>query len=91
MIAADLAACGTPAQAVVAILEGDKAKSGGLAPLVAALRQLAGEDVRASTEVLEVAADVRKFIESRRGAIRIPTRHGSSGANAASAEAAPGP
>ncbi len=91
MIAADLAACGAPAQAVVKILEGDKAKSGELAPLVAALRQLAGEDVRASTEVLEVAADVREFIESRRGAIRIPSRHGSSRANAASAEAAPGP
>ena len=66
-IAVDLVAFGAPAQAVVDILEGDKAKSDDFAPLLVALRQLAGDEVRASTEVLEVAADVREFIESRRG------------------------
>ena len=87
-IAVDLVAFGAPAQAVIEILEGDKAKSDEFAPLVVALRQLAGGAVRASTEVLEVAADVREFIESRRGAIRIPTRSGSSQMKPVSAEAA---
>lgn len=88
-IAIDLVALGAPAHAVVEILEGDKAKSDEFAPLVVALRQLAGEEVRASTEVLEVAADVREFIDARRGAILIPSRHGSSKVNAGSVEAAP--
>ena len=88
-IAIDLVALGAPAQAVVEILEGDKAKSDEFAPLVVALRQLAGEEVRTSTEILEVAADVREFIEARRGTIRIPSRHGSSKVNAGSVEAAP--
>ena len=66
-IAADLVVFGAPAQAVVEILEGDEAKAADFAPLVVALRQLAGDEVRAPTEVLEVAADVREFIESRRG------------------------
>lgn len=63
-IAVDLVLYGVPAHAVVEILERDKAKSDEFAPLVVALRQLAGDEVRASPEVLEVAADVRKCIES---------------------------
>ena len=65
-IAVELVGSGAPAQAVVEILEGDKAKSDDFGPLVVALRQLAGDEVRASTEVLEVASDVREWIESRR-------------------------
>ena len=63
-IAVNLVVFGVPAHAVVEILERDKAKSDEFAPLVVALRQLAGDEVRASPEVLEVAADVRKCIES---------------------------
>ncbi len=65
-IAADLVRSSVPVDDVLEVLAGDKAKSAEFAPLVVALRQLAGEDVRASTEVLEVAADVRARIESRR-------------------------
>ena len=64
-IAHELAGSGVPAHEVLEIMAGDKSKSEGFAPLVVALRQLAGEEVRASTEVLEVAADVRRSIESR--------------------------
>ena len=65
-IAVDLVGSGVPVDDVLEVLAGDKAKSAEFAPLVVALRQLAGGDVRASTEVLEVAADVRARIESRR-------------------------
>ena len=64
-IAVDLGGAGVPAHAILEIMAGDKSKSDGFAPLVVALRQLAGEEVRASREVLEVAADVRQRIESR--------------------------
>ena len=64
-IAVDLGGAGVPANTILEIMAGDKSKSDGFAPLVVALRQLAGEEVRASTEVLEVAADVRQRIESR--------------------------
>ena len=66
-IVVDLVGSGVPARETVEILEGDKAKSEEFAPLVVALRQLAGDEVRASTEVLEVAADIRRSIESRQG------------------------
>ncbi len=61
----DLVGSGVPATAIVEILEGDKSKSDEFAPLVVALRQLGGDEVRASTEVLEVAADVLGHLESR--------------------------
>ena len=48
---------------LVEILTSDSTKSEALAPLIVALRQRSGETVRAPTEVLEVAADVRKRIE----------------------------
>ena len=64
-IVIDLVGSGVPAHEIVEILAEDKAKSDQFAPLVVALRQLAGDEVRASTEVLEVAADVRERIESR--------------------------
>ena len=65
-IVVDLVAAGVRVGAVVEILAGDKTKSDEFVPLVVALRQLAGNEVRASAEVLEVAADVRERIESRR-------------------------
>ena len=48
------------------ILASDPEKRGTLEPLVVALRQMAGETVRAPAEVLEVATDVRQAIEERR-------------------------
>ena len=45
------------------ILLGDRRKADALEPLVVALRQRIGETVRAPTEVLEIAQDIRKKIE----------------------------
>ena len=59
-----LIAAGAAARDVVEILSADRKTADALAPLVVALCQLAGEPVRAPTEVLEVAADVRKRIEA---------------------------
>ena len=53
---------GLDSQIVDALLS-DPEKSVALAPLIVALRQRAGEDVRAPIEVLEVAADVRRQID----------------------------
>ena len=65
-----LIAAGAAAHDVVEILSADRKTADAVAPLIVALRQLAGESVRASTEVLEVAADVRKRIEETRTAWR---------------------
>ena len=62
----DLVAAGAPASFLVEVLLSDKQKSETLQPLVVALRQLSGESVRAPSEILDVAADVRKKIEARR-------------------------
>lgn len=50
---------------VAEILASDTAKRDVLNPLVVALRQIAGEEVRAPIEVLEVAADIRQRINDR--------------------------
>ena len=69
-----LIAAGAPERDLVKILSADSDTADALAPLVVALRHLAGEPVRAAAEVLEVAADVSKDIEeakrlrARRGA-----------------------
>ena len=58
-----LIAAGASERNLVKILSADSKTAAALTPLVVALRQLAGESVRASAEVLEVAADVWKLIE----------------------------
>ena len=58
-----LAAAGVPDRELVAVLSLEPHKAAALAPLITALRQRAGETVRAPAEVLEVAADVRKRID----------------------------
>ena len=63
-------AAGAAARDVVEILSADRKTADAVVPLIVALRQMAGESVRASTEVLEVAADVRKRIEETRTAWR---------------------
>ena len=50
---------------IVDTLSSDPQKSVALAPLIVALRQRAGEEVRAPMEVLEVAADIRRQIDGR--------------------------
>ena len=50
---------------LVEILLSDQDKSDTLVPLIVALRQRTGEEVRAPEEVLEVAADIREQIEAR--------------------------
>ena len=50
---------------IVDTLSSDPQKSVALEPLIVALRQRAGEEVRAPMEVLEVAADIRRQIDGR--------------------------
>ena len=64
-IVVNLIALGAPERSLIDILTGDSTKAGAVFPLISALRQRAGEPVRAPTEVLEVAADIRETIEER--------------------------
>lgn len=50
-----------PARTIIDILANDDAKAEDVTPLIVALRQHSGEDVRAAEEVAEVAADIRAF------------------------------
>ena len=58
-----LIASGISERGLLEILSEDDEKADALAPLVVALRQRAGESVRAPAEVLEVAADIRERME----------------------------
>ena len=62
----DLIASGASAYDLLNILSGDGAKSATLEPLIIALRQYAGESVRAPVEMLEVAEDIRNRINEKR-------------------------
>ena len=61
----DLVASGVSERELVDVLTEDSTKSEKLAPLVIALRQRAGEVVRAPAEMLEVAADIDRRIDER--------------------------
>ena len=63
----EIVVAGASARDLADILASDPEKCGKLEPLSVALRQMAGETVRAPAEVLEVAADVRKAIEGKHG------------------------
>ena len=58
-----LIAVGASEHDLVEILSNDRTKSDALTPLILALRQRMGVEVRAPTEMLEVAEDIRKQIE----------------------------
>ena len=58
-----LIAVGASEHDLVEILSNDEIKSDALMPLIIALRQRMGAEVRAPTEMLEVAEDIRKQIE----------------------------
>lgn len=64
-IVLNLVEAGASVHELVEILSSDEAKSETLFPLVVALRQHAGETVRAPDEVLQVAEDIRKRIKAR--------------------------
>ena len=61
----DLIAAGTAERDLAEILSSDPEKSDGLLPLVVALRERIGEEVRAPIEVIEVASDIRECIATR--------------------------
>ena len=61
----DLVAGGVSERGLVEILSSDREKSAKLAPLVVALRQRMGVEVRAPVEVLDVAADITRRIEAK--------------------------
>ncbi len=61
----DLVANGASESGLVEIFSGDSQKADALLPLIVALRQRAGETVRAPVEALEVAADIHKMIEAK--------------------------
>lgn len=63
-------AVGASEREVAKILSGDPTKADALGPLIVALRQRAGESVRAPTEVLKVAADIHKRISASELKIR---------------------
>ncbi len=65
MIVPELIASGASERDLVEILSSDKGKSGALAPLIVALRERTGEEVRAPVEVLEVAKDINKHIDAK--------------------------
>ena len=50
---------------LIEILSSDKEKSDALVPLIVALKQRTGEEVRAPVEVLEVAKDINKDIDAK--------------------------
>ncbi|MCY4362055.1 MAG: tetratricopeptide repeat protein [Gammaproteobacteria bacterium] len=61
----NLIASGASEYDLVEILSGDNVKSARLEPLIIALRQCAGEAVRAPAEMLEVAEDIRNQINEK--------------------------
>ena len=64
-IVPDLIVSGISEYDLVNILSSDSTKSATLEPLVIALRQYAGESVRAPVEMLEVAEDIRNQINEK--------------------------
>ena len=59
----DLITAGVPERDLIYLLSIDPDKSNAFGPFLLALRQCAGEEVRAPAVVLEVAADIREKIE----------------------------
>lgn len=64
-IVPDFIANGASERDLIEILSSDKEKADALVPLIVALRERTGEEVRAPVEVLEVVKDINKDIERR--------------------------
>ena len=60
----ELIASGASARDVADVLASDRSKSDKLFPLIVALRQRAGETVRAPVEVMEIAEDIHQSIKA---------------------------
>ena len=69
-LAISFIAVGASERELAEILSRDRTKARALEPLIVALRQRAGEAVRAPVQVLEVAADIRKRISESELKIR---------------------
>ena len=69
-LAISFIAVGASERELAEILSRDRTKARALGPLIVALRQRAGEAVRAPVQVLEVAADIRKRISASELKIR---------------------
>ena len=69
-LAINFIAAGASERELAEILSRDRTKARALEPLIVALRQRAGEAVRAPVQVLEVAADIRKRISASELKIR---------------------
>ena len=69
-LAIHFVAAGASERELAEILSRDRTKARALEPLIVALRQRAGEAVRAPVQVLEVAADIRKRISASELKIR---------------------
>ena len=65
----ELIAYGAPPGDMVRVLSSEPRTAAALYPLVVALRQLAGEEVRAPAEVMEVAADIHRFVKRREAVV----------------------
>ena len=65
ILAIELASAGVAARDLVEILSSDSVCEAALTPLLVALRQEAGESVRAPDEILDVAADIRESIQKK--------------------------
>ena len=76
-LAIHFVAAGASERELAEVLSEDRTKARVLGPLIVALRQRAGEPVRAPTEVPQVAADIRKTMEERsvKGFLRVAERH----------------
>lgn len=76
-LAINFVAAGASERELAEVLSEDRTKARVLGPLIVALRQRAGEVVRAPAEVLQVAADIRKTMEEKsvRGILRVAERH----------------
>lgn len=59
----ELVSGGIAEDALLEVLSSDQRRAGALLPLVTALRQRIGEDVRMPSEVLEVSADIRDYLD----------------------------
>lgn len=65
----ELIARGASPSDMVRVLSSEPRTAATLYPLVVALRQLAGEEVRAPVEVMEVAADIHRFVKHREAVV----------------------
>lgn len=65
----ELVSGGVTERAILEVLSSDQQRSDALLPLVTAFRQRIGEDVRVPSEVLEVSADIRAYLDQKKSGL----------------------